>query len=81
MMTPDANIILYAYNEDAPQHAKAKKWLEEQFSAPAAFGLSWQVMTAFCESRPIRKPFRSRLIYRKPLRSLMNGSRFPMSKS
>lgn len=47
MITPDANIILYAYNEDAPQHAQAKKWLEEQFSTPVAFGLSWQVITAF----------------------------------
>ena len=27
MITPDANIILYAYNEDAPQHQKAKEWL------------------------------------------------------
>ncbi len=47
MITPDANIILYAYNEDAPQHAQAKEWLEEQFSSPVSFGLSWQVITAF----------------------------------
>ncbi|CAN5260067.1 type II toxin-antitoxin system VapC family toxin [soil metagenome] len=47
MITPDANIVLYAYNEDAPQHARAKQWLEEQFSSPIPFGLSWQVITAF----------------------------------
>jgi toxin-antitoxin system PIN domain toxin len=47
MITPDANIDLYAYNEDAPQHTKAKIWLEEQFSSPDIFGLSWQVITAF----------------------------------
>ncbi|CAN5384777.1 type II toxin-antitoxin system VapC family toxin [soil metagenome] len=47
MITPDANIVLYASNEDAPQHAKAKQWLEEQFSSPIVFGLSWQVITAF----------------------------------
>ncbi len=47
MITPDANIILYAYNEDAPQHSAAKVWLEEQFSSPDVFGLSWQVITAF----------------------------------
>lgn len=47
MITPDADIVLYAYNEDAPQHAKAKQWLEEQFSSPVVFGLSWQVITAF----------------------------------
>ncbi|MCD9188145.1 MAG: type II toxin-antitoxin system VapC family toxin [Pyrinomonadaceae bacterium] len=47
MITPDANIILYAYNEDAPHHAKAKQWLEDQFSQTDVFGLSWQVLTAF----------------------------------
>ncbi len=47
MITPDANIILYAYNEDAPKHAQAKEWLEEQLSSPVSFGLSWQVITAF----------------------------------
>lgn len=47
MITPDANIVLYAYNEDATRHAEAKRWLENQFSAPAVFGLSWQVITAF----------------------------------
>ncbi len=47
MITPDANIVLYAYNEDAPQHFAAKKWLEEQLSSADDFGLSWQVITAF----------------------------------
>jgi uncharacterized protein len=47
MITPDANIILYAYNEDAPKHSDAKKWFEEQLSLPVSFGLSWQVITAF----------------------------------
>jgi predicted nucleic acid-binding protein len=41
MITPGANIILYAYNEDAPQHSAAKKWLEEQLSLPVSFGFSW----------------------------------------
>ena len=47
MITPDANSILYAYNEDAPKHQQAKEWLEEQFSSPVSFGLSWQTITAF----------------------------------
>ena len=29
MKIVDANILLYAVNEDAPQHAKAKAWLEK----------------------------------------------------
>lgn len=47
MITPDANIILYAYNEDAAKHEEAKEWFEEQLSQPADFGMSWQVITAF----------------------------------
>ncbi len=43
----DANILLYAYNESAEQHERAKSWLEENLSAPELFGLSWQVITAF----------------------------------
>ncbi len=47
MKTTDANLLLYAYNEDAPQHEKSKRWLETSFSSPEMFGLSWQVITAF----------------------------------
>lgn len=47
MITPDANIVFYAYNEDAPKHRQAKKWFEQQLSSSVSFGLSWQVITAF----------------------------------
>jgi len=57
MITPDANIILYAYNEDAPQHQKAKDWLENQISLPKMFGLSWQVITAFLRISTNHKAF------------------------
>jgi uncharacterized protein len=43
----DANLLLYAYNENAAQHSKAKKWLEESLSSPEIFGMSWQTITAF----------------------------------
>jgi len=57
MITPDANVILYAYNEDAPQHKKAKEWLEHQLSSPTMFGLSWQVITAFLRISTNHKAF------------------------
>ncbi len=47
MKTSDANLLLYAYNESAEQHGRAKLWLEEKLSSPELFGLSWQVVTAF----------------------------------
>ena len=47
MKITDANLLLYAYNESAPQHETAKDWLEERVSSPEIFGLSWQIITAF----------------------------------
>ncbi len=47
MKITDANLLLYAYNESAPQHEPAKEWLEESLASPEIFGLSWQVITAF----------------------------------
>jgi toxin-antitoxin system PIN domain toxin len=43
----DANLLLYAYNVDAADHAKAKAWLEGELSGPSLFCLSWQTITAF----------------------------------
>jgi len=47
MILPDANLILYAYIKDFPQHQKSKKWLESVISEDEIIGLSWQVITAF----------------------------------
>ena len=47
MKTPDANLLIYAYDENAEHHERAKTWLEERLSSPELFGLSWQVITAF----------------------------------
>src|SRR2546427_4478124 len=47
MILVDANLILYAYNASAPQHAEARKWLEETIVKPDTFGLSWIPLLAF----------------------------------
>ena len=47
MILSDANLLLYAYNRDAAEHAEALQWLEEQLSAPNLFCFSWQTITAF----------------------------------
>jgi uncharacterized protein len=43
----DANILLYAYNKDAPNHAPAAKWLERLFNGSDAIGLPWITLWAF----------------------------------
>jgi toxin-antitoxin system PIN domain toxin len=43
----DANILLYAYNEDAASHAAARRWLSEQLVGKEGLALSWHIVTAF----------------------------------
>lgn len=47
MILTDANLLLYAYNLDAAEHARARPWFEEQLSAADLFCFSWQTITAF----------------------------------
>ena len=47
MILPDANLILYAFIKDFPQHQKSKIWFEDTLSAGEEIGLSWQTITAF----------------------------------
>lgn len=47
MKLVDANVLLYAVNEDAPQHPKARAWLERALSGPEPLGFDWTVLLAF----------------------------------
>lgn len=47
MILVDANLLLYAYHPRAPQHARARAWLEATLSDPAPVGLSWFTILAF----------------------------------
>ena len=47
MIVVDANLLIYAVNEDAPFHARAKSWLEAAVSGTETVGLSWIVLLAF----------------------------------
>jgi predicted nucleic acid-binding protein len=46
-MLVDANLLLYAVDETAAQHARAKQWLEDILNGPRRVGLPWQSLTAF----------------------------------
>jgi toxin-antitoxin system PIN domain toxin len=43
----DANLLLYAYNSSAPNHAQARQCIETVFSGTEAVGLPWQTISAF----------------------------------
>ena len=47
MTIPDANILLYAYNADSPQHSRSAAWVEDLFSGTEGVGLAWVTIWAF----------------------------------
>ena len=62
MILLDANLLIYAVNQDAPLNRKAKPWLESALSGPEAGGFPWTVLLAFLRltTRPglFRRPLR-----------------------
>ena len=47
MILVDANLLIYAVNEDAAPHRRAKAWLEAALSGKETVGFSWNVLLAF----------------------------------
>jgi predicted nucleic acid-binding protein len=43
----DANLLVYAANHAAPEHAPARAWLDERLNASARVGLPWPSLLAF----------------------------------
>jgi toxin-antitoxin system PIN domain toxin len=43
----DANLLLYAANHAAPEHARARAWLDDRLNSPARVGLPWPSLLAF----------------------------------
>ncbi|MDQ3114712.1 MAG: PIN domain-containing protein [Actinomycetota bacterium] len=46
-MLVDANILLYAVDEDSPFHPAARGWLEAALAGPRRVGIPWSSLTAF----------------------------------
>lgn len=47
MKLVDANVLLYAVNEDAEHHERARGWLDAALSGGDTVGFSWVVLLAF----------------------------------
>ena len=46
-MLVDANMLLFAVNESAPEHQRAAAWLEDALNGSRRVGLPWESLTAF----------------------------------
>jgi predicted nucleic acid-binding protein len=53
----DANILIYACNEDSVQHGQARTWLDEQLNGPTRVGLPWASLLAFLRLTTNRRVF------------------------
>lgn len=47
MILLDANLLIYAVNNAAPEHAAARRWLDGRLSGTARVGLPWSSLLAF----------------------------------
>ncbi len=47
MIIPDINLLVYAYNSDAPEHRKARAWWEKALSSNGTVALPWAVLLGF----------------------------------
>ena len=47
MILPDINLLAYAYNTNAPTHARARAWWEDCLSGNRPVGLAWAVMLGY----------------------------------
>ncbi len=61
MIVPDVNLLIYAVNKDAPQHERARSWLESSLSGSEPVGLPWLVLVAFLRLTTNKRIFESPL--------------------
>lgn len=47
MQLADANVLLYAVNEQSREHARTREWLEEALNGREAVAFAWTVTLAF----------------------------------
>ena len=47
MILPDINLLVYAYNSDAPFHAPARSWWQACLNGRGTVGLPWIAMLGF----------------------------------
>ena len=47
MILVDANLLLYAANRAAPEHERARAWLDDRLNGTVPLGLPWPSLLAF----------------------------------
>lgn len=62
MILPDINLLVYAYNADAPQHKAARNWWEDLLNSYQPVAIPWLVSHGFIRvmthPRVLERPLR-----------------------
>ena len=66
MILLDANLLLYAHNEGATEHAAARPWFEQSLSGTDRVGVPWPSILAFIRIASTRSSFASRFPQPRP---------------
>jgi len=61
MILVDVNILVYASNAEADQHAGSRSWLDEQLSGASPVGLPWVCLLGFLRIATNARAFRNPL--------------------
>jgi uncharacterized protein len=61
VIVPDVNLLIYAVNQNAPHHERARSWLESALSGSEPVGLPWLVLVAFLRLTTNKRIFESPL--------------------
>ena len=69
MLIPDINLLVYAYNSDAPEHTQARKWWERAMSDIQPVGVPWVVSLGYLRIMTSRRILASPLL---PSEALMH---------
>lgn len=77
MILPDINLLVYAYNADAPLHARARSWWEQLLNEFHPVALPWTVSHGFIRlmthPRVLERPLRPEVA----LRHVRSWTAFP----
>lgn len=88
MIVPDINLLIYAYNDQAPEHAKAKAWWEDTLNGNTPVAIPWISISGFIRlmthPRVLAQPMEINLaishvrswLAQPPVRILHPGSKF-----
>ncbi|MFQ5704431.1 MAG: type II toxin-antitoxin system VapC family toxin [Gemmatimonadales bacterium] len=47
MILVDANLLVYSFAQDLPQHDRAREWLDDRLNGTTRVGLPWESLLAF----------------------------------